>query len=151
MATRIKIYRSSSDSPVSREKSCQIAALGSRNVPICARIAHTHTHIWLSPRVSLHFAPTLSALRRGKEFEPRVLRANSMGFRAVSISQTNRGHLHGLAYQVARGNVLERTTTRLLEHNKKILRMSYRRSFIRIRFVRRSRASYFIRISFASN
>jgi len=59
--------------------------------------------------VSLHRSTLPSALlaaRRGKECEPRVLRANSAGFRTVSISQTNRGHLRGLAYQVARNSLV---------------------------------------------
>lgn len=37
-----------------------------------------------------------------------LLRANSAGFRTISISQTNRGHLRGLAYQVARNSRISR-------------------------------------------
>lgn len=37
-----------------------------------------------------------------------LLRANSMGFRTISISQTNRGHLRGFAYQVARNSRISR-------------------------------------------
>jgi len=100
MAARIKIDRSCGGSSIGREKSCQIAPHLARGTCQFAPVLHmAFTSVSTSLDASIR-SPRRS--RRGKECEPRVLRANSAGFRTVSISQTNRGHLRGLAYQVAR-------------------------------------------------
>lgn len=79
-----------------QEKSCQIAALGSRNVPICARIAYGfHLGPRIARRASIRGAllpPFLASPRHAEEKSPRhgcYVRI-PRGFRTVSISQTNR-------------------------------------------------------------
>lgn len=94
-----------------QEKSCQIAALASRNVPICARIAYG---FHLGPRIarrasirsaSLPSSPRLTRRvppRRGKKSAPRVLRANSTWFpHGINFSNESCGRSASL-YQVAR-------------------------------------------------
>lgn len=72
-----------------REKSCQIAALGSRYVPICARIAYRF-HLCIARRSNAplsHLSP-----HRGKRVRATGITCECRGFpRTVSISQTNRG------------------------------------------------------------
>lgn len=106
-----------------QEKSCQIAALGSRNVPICVRIAYgfhlgpriarrasirgarspllSSPHLTSSTLTPCLASPRLALPRRGKEFAPRVLRANSTWFpHGINFSNESCGRSASL-YQVA--------------------------------------------------
>jgi len=81
-----------------REKSCQIAALGSRYVPICARIAYRF-HLCIARRSNAplsHFSPRKKS--PSHEYYVRMPRLSAHG---INFSNESWGHLRGLAYQVA--------------------------------------------------
>lgn len=84
-----------------REKSCQIAALGSQYVPICARIAYGF-HLCIARRSSAPLSRFSAEKNPSYEYYVRMPRLSAHG---INFSNESWGPLaRPLAYQVARNS-----------------------------------------------